>query len=690
MSDNYTFDHILQRWKSLEDDTLDDELEAQAPPVNYRCSTETDPRKDQPFIKIFESGTEKLVDDLYSEVLHALCQTLNSKGTDSTKAVSLVEHLQQAFNIDGKTHEKLNYAVQQRTRRCSFKKTPLVAYVEVVEGKGLKGKDANGLSDPYCRLFVSPNQDFKTFVKHATLTPVWKEHFKIPVTTYQDEVLTLEVWDYDDPEEFISDKMNKIKEVKSARGMKNFMKEIAFSASTGKEPGDFMGSLKMPLKNIPSDGFEDWFTLDYSSIGFYGKHGKIYLRVMIGPEKDKTVAVTEYRHVLQVLVIHELKQNDDKNIPWGGELSEHSECILKQLRLQGALRSSDINLAKFYVYSHAHYDHRINAKLFLSTLKAIWEDHKNEQMSADVTIFSYEAKIFWIAAERFLDNFSVFMLNNYGCIFKNLHGATQVYYLLSSLNLLKDMTVLVEDSGRCLDNKITKEFIIQKTEESISAGAENLFNKIYKSATEGNYEVVALLKTGEYLTADLPKRKGLLDIVSKDYLSVDYFNLTYRMFDKKYGECVSSFLDKNRMNNVTQTGSKKQIKSSQEDDAMGKNLFKLYHQVKLFSEFGRKIPDTETLSIKGSYHGWFHSSVDRWLQEAWREAYQRMKRAVDLDILRPICDYGDESKLTTSALDTKLIFTQIIKFWDELAWSCPKECFAFIVKLLDVSNYLSV
>ncbi|CAG7662165.1 unnamed protein product [Allacma fusca] len=668
MSNNYILDHKVQRRKR--DDRFNDDLDANAPPVNYRCSTENSPRKSQRFAKILEPGLEKLGDDLYSEVLHTLSQTLNPKGKESKKAASLVEHLQQAFNIDGRAHKKLFDAVQQRT-------TPLVANVEVIEAKDLRGKDANGLSDPYCRLFVSPKQKFTTTVKPATLTPVWKEHFTIPVKSYQDGILTFEVWDYDDPEESISDKMNKIKEVKSARGIKNFMKEIAFSASTGKEPGDFMGSLKMPLKNIPSDGFENWFQLDYFSIDFHAKPGQIYLRVIIAPEKDKTVVTKEYRRILQVLVIHELKQNDEKNIPWGGELSEHSECILKQLRLQGALRCCDINLAKFYVYTHAHYDHCLNAKLFPAILSAIVESQKYEEISAD------DMKIFWIAAETFLDNFYDFMLNNFGCIFKNLPGATQAYHLLSSLELLKDMSLLAEDSGRHSGNKITKEFIIQKAEESISAGAEELFNSIYNNATGENCEAVALLKTGEYLIADLSKREGLLDMVSKEFLGVHYCDLTYRMYDKKYGECIKSFLDKLGTNKPSPMGSQEEIKSSQENDAMGKNLFELYHKVKLFSESSGDMVDTEGLSIKESYHKWFHSSVGHWLEEAWREAYQRMERAVQLDVLRPVSNCGDESKLTTSAVDTKLIFTQIIKFWDQLAWSCPEDCFTFIMKLLD-------
>ena len=53
--------------------------------------------------------------------------------------------------------------------------------------------------------------------------------------------------DYD-PEESLSDKMKRFGEVKSTKGLRVLMKEIALTASTGKQQHDFLGCLKIPLK----------------------------------------------------------------------------------------------------------------------------------------------------------------------------------------------------------------------------------------------------------------------------------------------------------------------------------------------------------------------------------------------------------------------------------------------------------
>lgn len=53
--------------------------------------------------------------------------------------------------------------------------------------------------------------------------------------------------DYD-PEESVTEKMRRFGEVKSTKGLRVLMKEIALTASAGKEQHDFLGWIKIPLK----------------------------------------------------------------------------------------------------------------------------------------------------------------------------------------------------------------------------------------------------------------------------------------------------------------------------------------------------------------------------------------------------------------------------------------------------------
>jgi len=53
--------------------------------------------------------------------------------------------------------------------------------IEIIEGKDIKPKDANGYSDPFCTLFLTSTQQhrYNTSVKSQTLRPVWEEHFSL-------------------------------------------------------------------------------------------------------------------------------------------------------------------------------------------------------------------------------------------------------------------------------------------------------------------------------------------------------------------------------------------------------------------------------------------------------------------------------------------------------------------------------
>jgi hypothetical protein len=86
----------------------------------------------------------------------------------------------------------------------------VVGYVELemVSAEGLPSMDVNGLADPYVLIKMEGHDDRKTEVCRKTLTPVWNEVFKFPVTEAQlNAPLLFEVWDWDNytPDDHIGD-----------------------------------------------------------------------------------------------------------------------------------------------------------------------------------------------------------------------------------------------------------------------------------------------------------------------------------------------------------------------------------------------------------------------------------------------------------------------------------------------------
>jgi len=88
--------------------------------------------------------------------------------------------------------------------------------IMVESGSGLAPKDANGLSDPYLRIFCGPYK-IKTKVIKKTLNPRWNELVEIPAEWAKANNIVVECWDWD------------------AIGGDDFMGEFSFQASVADE-----------------------------------------------------------------------------------------------------------------------------------------------------------------------------------------------------------------------------------------------------------------------------------------------------------------------------------------------------------------------------------------------------------------------------------------------------------------------
>jgi hypothetical protein len=113
---------------------------------------------------------------------------------------------------------------------------------------------------------------------------------------------------------------------------------------------------------------------------------------------------------------------------------------------------------------------------------------------------------------------------------------------------------------------------------------------------------------------------------------------------------------------------------------MGTSLFELYLAVRQFADLSSNLPSNDGLRIAGSFHNWFYASVAQWLDIAFLKAMNRIKKAVQLDNLRPVDQYVQRS---SSAVDTAHIFHQIQVFWNQLSWPEVEGSYTFIAKILD-------
>ncbi|CAG2067675.1 unnamed protein product, partial [Timema podura] len=101
--------------------------------------------------------------------------------------------------------------------------------------------------------------------------------------------------------------MMKFGDVKGVKGLRKLMKEIAVTASTGKHDNELVGSASMALRNIPASGMTYWCSLERKHKA--KKQGDLKVRMTFSSEKNHQVASQEHRHLLRLLLLHELDKS---------------------------------------------------------------------------------------------------------------------------------------------------------------------------------------------------------------------------------------------------------------------------------------------------------------------------------------------------------------------------------------------
>lgn len=145
-----------------------------------------------------------------------------------------------------------------------------------------------------------------------------------------DDTLCLEVWDFD-PAESVREKLGKFFDVKGVKGIRKLVKEIAVTAATGQHENELVGTARIPLKVslllkflfkqffnvpilqcIPSAGMTMWYSLDKKNK--VNRQGVVKVHLALSSEKNSQVAAQEHRHLLRILLLHELEMSKVSSI----------------------------------------------------------------------------------------------------------------------------------------------------------------------------------------------------------------------------------------------------------------------------------------------------------------------------------------------------------------------------------------
>ncbi|KAK7866889.1 hypothetical protein R5R35_006049 [Gryllus longicercus] len=624
------------------------------------------------------------IEELYLEVLYEILHIVGCDASAAEERAALFTYLQEAFKLDDDRHNEL-------LERAKAKEAPnILLNVEVIEAKELKSKDANGLSDPFCTLYLTSanTHRYNTSVKSGTLCPTWEEHFSLPVENPSEDVLCVEVWDFD-PAETVREKMMKIGGVKGVKGLRKLMKEIAVTASTGKHDNEFVGSALLPLRNIPAPGQTVWCTLERK--GKAKKQGLVKLKLAFSSEKNSQVAFQEHRHLLRLLLLHHLETSKVEPYHWQGNFSSAAQTILTQHLVQCGLSQTEIILAKWVEYSSVHLDHHLSFKVFPILLENLLKPLNNKLLCDE------NEKLFWESTKKMMPS----CLNAIRKIRKltpsDKNTINQLTSLLSVLSKLRCLTPPEdfelfptalygwlppdEDSANCDIDTITRHAIVQGAQDWYDHIIEN--NIISDSESSEETRLNHLIKIVQLVRADLQKATEFHDKIFQESMQIPYAQILYSIYEVKVSELVEPVVeDVCRSLKPLKFTSEISSEVNENDPlTMGTKLFELYLILQRFSVLGTGLSPSDTTKYKiTEFHRWFHRGVAQWLDIALWKALQRINKAVELDELVPV---SSSVKYSSSAVDTLAIFYQIKIFWQQLSWPDVEGSYTFVAKIID-------
>lgn len=105
----------------------------------------------------------------------------------------------------------------------------------------------------------------------------------------------------------------------------------------------------------------------------------------------------EHRHLLKILLYHELESSKVAHHWWSGQFSLMAETIIKQHQAQSGLTDVDVAFAQWAVFSEVHQQHPLSFELFDKILGNLIRPIQTHKVS-----HQEEISIFWESVKRLL------------------------------------------------------------------------------------------------------------------------------------------------------------------------------------------------------------------------------------------------------------------------------------------------
>lgn len=308
---------------------------------------------------------------VYFTCVYTVSNYFGVPGLKSEDPQNVLEYIDQMLHLEPTT--KMDYL--QKAKKVKAPDYHLV--VKIIEAANLVPTDVDGLSDPYCKMWINGDREAmkKTSVKEHTLNPEWNETFTFGLKDLQSDVLRVEIWD-EDPWG-IRENLMRIKDVKGTKGLAQFCREccrnVCLCGSFGND--DFVGRVDVHVKDIPSEGTNEWLSLvDEKGKSFDGLL-HISAEFSVPSARHMLNALKRHLLLLKVIFLESVEKNKNSQVPiitWEEFLSRSATTLIFQHGKQSGVASYDA-VCNLIVFVHLIQD---NFHLLYSVTK---ETHKIAQ-----------------------------------------------------------------------------------------------------------------------------------------------------------------------------------------------------------------------------------------------------------------------------------------------------------------------
>ncbi|EDW68736.1 BAI1-associated protein 3 [Drosophila virilis] len=675
---------------------------------------------------------------LYVEVLHTIANTVGAPAPGGQFAHYKDEmylHAQRAFGVNPDRHYRLLHASAEDKPKI------IVLSAVVIEADGLEAKDANGFSDPYCMLGIQPDGgppvsplplpptpralsadmsggfdnsatdspphrkhsfrlSFKrreagrreqrdslggpvpaklikaTSIKPHTLSPKWNEKFKFDIDDINTDTFHLDIWDHDD-ESCVLDAVSRLNEVRGVRGLGRFFKQVCQSARQGSQD-DFLGSVNIPIADIPSTGLDAWFKLEARSHRSTVQ-GRIRLKLWLSTREDRGNVAEEnneqqLRKIEQLQLVfmqHEVTTHEP-SWTWCGDLPGPALTILHQLAVQSELTDLHCAMARYVAAARLNRSTPLDPKFLhrlLSDVEKQWNQPNQEALSRDLEQWLAEAMNGFV--ERSLNQ-----IRRHRDIFPALNPPSliRLEFLLRCLGLLGSMRAF---RAVCPFNKGVRGEVVNALRKGSIMWGQNVLR-------ESQCLPNPLSNFVTTLTADIQLGQTYYHALFDNTNGIQYFSIIYKQYDAMVGEEVYTRMAAGQVPGVRMNLSQYAVLEG-DAEPVDTKPFELFLALQEFCQLKRHLsaqpqPPEKPLALSNS-HEWFIPTFERWMMVSKAKALQRIRAAIRMDA---ICEGERIVRYSSSSVDTASTLLNIKEFWKVINWPDEDTAIMLESQLIDV------